>query len=201
MAVLASGRGTNLQAILDAIHAGTLPAEVVGVFSDKPEARALRRVPEALRWSGRPSDHDSREAFDTALGDAVAAACPDWIVCAGYMRILGDAFSALTNVGAWKEALRPGRIERARGDTITYDVPEASGGPVPSLRVALYVLITMVPTGIAYILFKDPLEAAFSDPRFASGNTVEIRLRKGELTVNGWPSLAARVAPFRRRAP
>ncbi len=85
------------------------------------------------------------------------------------VRILGDAFSALTNVGAWKEALRPGRIEKARGDTITYDVPEASGGPVPSLRVALYVLITMVPTGIAYVLFKDPLEAAFSDPHFASG--------------------------------
>ncbi len=84
-------------------------------------------------------------------------------------RILGDAFAALSKPRAWRMALQPGRIERAQGDTISYDVPEASGGPVPSLRVALYVLLTMVPTGIAYVLFKDPLERAFSDPRLVSG--------------------------------
>lgn len=85
------------------------------------------------------------------------------------VRILGDALSALARPSAWAEAFRPGRIERARGDDLTYDVPKESGGPIPSLRVALYVLLTMIPTGIAYVVFKDPLEAAFSDPRFASG--------------------------------
>ncbi|WP_410859403.1 formyltransferase family protein, partial [Paraburkholderia sp. SIMBA_054] len=50
LAVLASGRGSNLQAILDAIAAGTLDAEVVGVLSDKPAAAALQKVAPARRW-------------------------------------------------------------------------------------------------------------------------------------------------------
>ena len=92
LAVLASGRGSNLQAILDAIAAGTLDAEIVGVFSDKPSAQALRRVPEPLRWSRNAKDYPNRAAFDAELATAVAATRPDWVVCAGYMRILGDAF-------------------------------------------------------------------------------------------------------------
>ena len=92
LAVLASGRGTNLQAILDAIDAGTLDAKVVGVFSDRPDAAALGRVPAALRWSDAPSAHPSRETFDETLGNALADARPDWVVCAGYLRILSDAF-------------------------------------------------------------------------------------------------------------
>ena len=92
IAALASGRGSNLQAAIDAIAAGTLDAGIVGVFSDKPGAAALQRVPEALRWSRKPKAFASRDAFDAALGDAVAASEPDWILCAGYMRILGEAF-------------------------------------------------------------------------------------------------------------
>ena len=94
IAVLASGRGSNLQAILDAIANGALGAEVVGVFSDRPGCEALLRVDEARRWSRKPASFPSRADFDAALGDAVAAAKPDWVVCAVYMRILGDAFVA-----------------------------------------------------------------------------------------------------------
>ena len=94
IAVLASGRGSNLQAILHARGAGTLDAEVVGVFSDKPAAPALRQVPASRRWSARPSAFLDRAAYEAALSDAVAAVHPDWVVCAGYMRILGDAFIA-----------------------------------------------------------------------------------------------------------
>ena len=92
IAALASGRGSNLQAVIDAIAAGTLDAGIVGVFSDKSDAAALQRVPEALRWSRQPKTFASRDAFDAALGDAVAASEPDWIICVGYMRILGEAF-------------------------------------------------------------------------------------------------------------
>ena len=84
-------------------------------------------------------------------------------------RILRDAAGALTDGAAWRQAVRPGRIERARGDELSYDAPEASGGPVPSLRLALLILITMVPTAIGYVLFKDPLEALFGDVRFVCG--------------------------------
>ncbi|KQQ82156.1 phosphoribosylglycinamide formyltransferase [Xanthomonas sp. Leaf131] len=90
LAVLASGRGSNLQAILDAIASGRLRAEVVGVFSDRPQAPVLQKVGEERRWSASPRDFADRAAFDTALGDAIAAAQPDWVICAGYMRILGE---------------------------------------------------------------------------------------------------------------
>lgn len=94
IAVLVSGRGSNLQALLDAMEAGTLPADLVGVFSDRPDALALLKVPEALRWSADAKSFPDRPAFDRALADAVAACRPDWVICAGYMRILGDDFIA-----------------------------------------------------------------------------------------------------------
>ena len=92
IAVLASGRGSNLQAILDAIGNDTLDAEIVGVFSDRPDAPALQKVAAARRWSADARSFPDRPSFDHALAEAVAASDPDWVVCAGYMRILGDAF-------------------------------------------------------------------------------------------------------------
>ncbi|WP_244240830.1 phosphoribosylglycinamide formyltransferase [Luteimonas yindakuii] len=96
IAVLASGRGSNLQALLDAISAGTLDADVVGVFSDRAGAPALARA----RAVGIPAhalsprDYPSRDAFDAALFDAVDTVAPDLIICAGYMRLLGAAVVA-----------------------------------------------------------------------------------------------------------
>ncbi len=93
IAVLASGRGSNLKALLDAIAAGTLDARVVGVFSDKPACGAITMA----RGQGlhavaiRPRDCPDRAAHDEALFSAIAAVQPDLIVCAGYMRIIGAA--------------------------------------------------------------------------------------------------------------
>ncbi len=91
IAVLASGQGSNLQALLDACADGRLHAAVVGVFSDRAGAPALARaeaagVP-AQSWS--PADFADRAAFDDAVFAAVAAARPDVVVCAGYMRLIG----------------------------------------------------------------------------------------------------------------
>lgn len=94
IAVLVSGRGSNLQALLDAIASGTLDARVVGVFSDKLQAPALERVPAALRWSRDAKSYVHRAEFDAELADAIDAVQPDWVVCAGYLRLLGDAFVA-----------------------------------------------------------------------------------------------------------
>ena len=99
--------------------------------------------------------------FGTALSILVVYRKRIW-------RILRDAFGALATPSVWAESLRPGRIERARGDEIDYE-PQPTDGPVPSLRLALYVLITMVPTFIGYLLFEEPLEALFGDPRFVCG--------------------------------
>ncbi|PAM43394.1 phosphoribosylglycinamide formyltransferase, partial [Acinetobacter baumannii] len=73
IAVLASGRGSNLQAIVDAIAAGRLQAEVVGVFSDRPDATALERVAADRRWGHAPKEFSDRAAYEQALGDALAA--------------------------------------------------------------------------------------------------------------------------------
>ena len=92
IAVLVSGRGSNLQALLDAIGAGTLGAQVVGVFSDRLRAPALNRVPADLRWSRDAKAYAQRSDFDAELADAIAATHPDWVVCAGYLRLLDEAF-------------------------------------------------------------------------------------------------------------
>ena len=91
VAVLASGRGSNLQALLDAIAAGTLHARIVGVFSDKPACGAITiaRTHGVHTVAIRPVDCADRGAHDEALFSEIAAVQPDLIVCAGYMRIIG----------------------------------------------------------------------------------------------------------------
>jgi len=96
VAVLASGRGSNLQAILDAIAAGRLPARVVLVLSDRPDAYALTLAAKAgIPTASIPrKGFPGRAAHDAAIGDALEAAGADWVVLAGYMRLLGPAFLA-----------------------------------------------------------------------------------------------------------
>ncbi|MFT3866612.1 MAG: phosphoribosylglycinamide formyltransferase [Solirubrobacterales bacterium] len=91
--VLASGAGTNLQAILDRLH-GRDGIAVVGVGSDKREARALRRAREAeVATDVFPREEFAdREARDLAMGDWIEGLRPDLVVLAGYMQILSTAF-------------------------------------------------------------------------------------------------------------
>ena len=91
--VLASGSGTNLQAILDQLH-GRDGFAVVGVGSDKREARALRRAREAeVPTSVFPREEFAdRVARDGAMGDWVEDLEPDLIVLAGYMQLLSPEF-------------------------------------------------------------------------------------------------------------
>jgi phosphoribosylglycinamide formyltransferase 1 len=93
--VLASGSGTNLQAILDRLH-GRDGIEVVGVGSDKPGARALERAAAAgVETALFPTaEHPDREARDAAMGDWIEARGADLVVLAGYMQLLGPGFVA-----------------------------------------------------------------------------------------------------------
>jgi phosphoribosylglycinamide formyltransferase-1 len=92
--VLASGGGTNLQAILDQLHGGAEGIEVVGVGSDKPGAQALERAARAgVETAVFPTaEHEDREARDRALGDWIEAREADLIVLAGYMQLLSPEF-------------------------------------------------------------------------------------------------------------
>jgi phosphoribosylglycinamide formyltransferase-1 len=94
MAVLVSGHGSNLQALIDAAAEPAYGTRVVLVVSDRPDAYGLERA----RRCGidtavvRLEDHPDRPSFDRALRDLVAAARPDVVCLAGFMRILGPEF-------------------------------------------------------------------------------------------------------------
>jgi phosphoribosylglycinamide formyltransferase-1 len=99
IAVLASGAGTNLQALLDDHHVGT---SVVLVVSDRPDAGALTRA----RTRGikavylEPAKHATRDAYDLALRDLLEEEAIEVVVLAGFMRILGPAV-----VGAFRDRI------------------------------------------------------------------------------------------------
>ena len=93
VAVLASGVGTNLQALLDAVH-GRDGIEIVAVASDRPAAMALQRARAAgVEANAFPVDaYDDRTSRDHAMGDWLAARDIELVVLAGYMQLLSDAF-------------------------------------------------------------------------------------------------------------
>jgi phosphoribosylglycinamide formyltransferase-1 len=94
--VLASGSGTLLQAVLDAVRAPGFPADVVAVGADRTGIEALARAERANvpSFTVRVADHPDRAAWDAALAEAVAAYQPDLVVSAGFMKILGPQFLA-----------------------------------------------------------------------------------------------------------
>lgn len=93
--VLASGSGTNLQAILDSVH-GRDGIEVVGVGSDRAAARALERaVAAGIDTAVFPADaYEDRIGRDATMADWVDSHHPELIVLAGYMQLLSEAFVA-----------------------------------------------------------------------------------------------------------
>jgi phosphoribosylglycinamide formyltransferase-1 len=147
LAVLVSGTGSNLQALLDAERNGTLaPGEIVCVVSNRPVVRALERAAQA----GKPAqvvDHTqfaSREAFEDAVQEVLAAHEVEGIVLAGFMRMLTPRFllrypdriinvhpsllPAFPGVNAQKQALEYG--VRVTGATVHFVSPEMDGGAI-----------------------------------------------------------------------
>lgn len=146
LVVLASGRGTNLRAILTACRAGQLRAEVVGVLSDRADAGALAiaRTAGVPTTHVDPAGHADREAYGAALATAVAAARPDLVVLAGFMRVLSTDFvtrhlGRLVNIHpsllpdypglhTHRRALADGR--REHGASVHFVIPRLDAGPV-----------------------------------------------------------------------
>jgi phosphoribosylglycinamide formyltransferase 1 len=125
--VLVSGHGSNLQALLDAAAERGSGMTVVLVGADRPGAFGLERARRAGVDTAvvRPADHPDRPSFDLALRDVVAAARPDVVCLAGFMRILGPAF-----VGAFSDRIlntHPSLLPAFRGahavrDALAYGV-------------------------------------------------------------------------------
>nr|WP_209044342.1 phosphoribosylglycinamide formyltransferase [Brevibacterium marinum] len=93
---MASGSGTLTQAVIDAFADADRGVEIVGVGSDSQTAGVIARAEERSipTFVVRPKDCPSREDWNMRLRDAVAALSPDWVISAGFMRILGPAFVA-----------------------------------------------------------------------------------------------------------
>ena len=144
--VLASGRGSNLQAMIAAARDGQLPIHLAGVFSDRVDAHALDHA----RAAGIPAHHldprafADRANFDRELFAQIAASTPDLIVLAGFMRILDPAafspwLGRIINIHPSLLPKYPGLHthrraidagDKVHGASVHFVTAELDGGPV-----------------------------------------------------------------------
>ena len=145
VAVLISGTGTNLQALIDAFHGGP-DVSIVGVASSRADARGLERAGAAGIDSAvfAIADHPDRAARDSALGAWLEELRVDLVVLAGFMELLGAEFigrfagrlvnvhpsllPAFPGVGAIEQALRHG--VKATGVTVHFVDEGVDSGPI-----------------------------------------------------------------------
>lgn len=125
-AILLSGSGTNLQALIDAHQQGDFPADLALVISNKPSAYGLTRASDAGLATETIShkDYASREAFDDALHDALVAQGIEFVCLAGFMRILTPGF-----VNRWSGKMlniHPSLLPAFRGHNAHEQVLESS---------------------------------------------------------------------------
>lgn len=146
LAVLISGRGSNLQAILDQAASGELPAQIAAVISNRPGVAGLERA----RKAGVPAleldhkDFADRSDFEAALIELIDHQRPDLVILAGFMRVLTAGFTEhyrgrLLNIHpsllpkfrglhTHERAIAAGEIEH--GASIHFVTAELDGGPV-----------------------------------------------------------------------
>ena len=145
IAVLISGHGSNLQAIIDAIQQG-LPAEICVVISDRENAHGLTRAKQAGISTEvvKAAKNMSREDYDRKLQDRIDHYQPGLIVLAGFMRILSDNF--VTHYSGKMINIHPSLLPKFRGlsthqraidagetwhgASVHFVTPELDGGPV-----------------------------------------------------------------------
>ena len=146
LAVLISGRGSNLQAIIDAVNDRTLDASISVVVSNREDAAGLQRAREAgiETLFLNPKSFSNRDAYDRALVGELQARRVDLVCLAGYMRLVGEpvlvAFPhrilnihpsllpAFPGLDAQRQALEHG--VRVSGATVHFVTGELDGGPI-----------------------------------------------------------------------
>lgn len=168
LAVLISGRGSNLLAIAAACAEGRIPADIVAVLSDNADAPGLAHAARlglpAMAVPAAAHRHDGvldRPAFESALAAAIDAARPDVVVLAGFMRVLSPGFVAryagrLLNIHpsllprhkglrTHERVLAAG--DREHGASVHFVTAELDGGPVV-LQAVVPVLPGDSPEGL-----------------------------------------------------
>lgn len=93
LVVLISGRGSNLKALIDAIDANELNANIAAVISNRSDAKGLELAQQRdIPTQVITAESNNREQFDEHLAQSIQRYSPDWIILAGFMRILGSQF-------------------------------------------------------------------------------------------------------------
>jgi phosphoribosylglycinamide formyltransferase 1 len=146
LAVLISGRGSNLQSIIDAIGEGALDARLAVAISNRPDAAGLQRAREAgvEALAVVPAQYHSRNAYDDAIVALLREREIDLVCLAGFMRLAGppllEAFPnrilnihpsllpSFPGLDAQRQALAHG--VRVSGATVHFVTPELDGGPI-----------------------------------------------------------------------
>ncbi|MEQ1901266.1 MAG: phosphoribosylglycinamide formyltransferase [Devosia sp.] len=146
VAILISGRGSNMQALIESAKDPRYPAEIVGVFSNKPDAAGLSVAAAAgiaiKALSHR--DYTDRASFDAAIEDVLAGWQPDIVCLAGFMRLLTAEFTthwagrlinihpsllpAFKGLDTHEQALAAGVSEH--GCTVHFVTPRMDEGPI-----------------------------------------------------------------------
>ena len=155
LAVLISGRGSNLQSIIDSIAAGDVDASIAVVVSNRADAAGLKRARDAGVETVHlnPRDYADRDAYDLAIAELLRARDVTLVCLAGYMRLVGqpvlDAFPqrilnvhpsllpAFPGLDAQRQALAHG--VQVTGATVHLVTNELDGGPIV-LQAAVPVL-------------------------------------------------------------
>jgi len=155
LGILISGRGSNLQAIIDAVADGRVPAVIAVVISNRAEAAGLQRAHDAgiETLFLNPRDHADRDAYDAAIAAALRQRSVDLVCLAGFMRLVGprllDAFPnrilnihpsllpSFPGLDAQRQALEHG--VQVTGATVHLATSELDGGPIV-LQAAVPVL-------------------------------------------------------------
>jgi len=146
LAVLISGRGSNLQALIDACTRDDFPAEIAVVISNQPDAYGLARAQEAgiETLAIAHKEYESKPAFENALNEAILPYQVSLICLAGFMRILSAEFiskwpekiinihpsllPAYKGLDTHARAIADGASEA--GCTVHYVVPEVDSGEI-----------------------------------------------------------------------
>ncbi|MFA6327833.1 MAG: phosphoribosylglycinamide formyltransferase [Candidatus Micrarchaeia archaeon] len=123
VAVLASGRGSDFQSIVDAVKSGSLRADIVGLITDNPEAKAIQRA----KLAGVPSfvvQHATREELDEGVLARLDMLKPDLVVLAGYMKIIRSK-SLLSRYAGRIINIHPSLLPKYPGATAQKDAFQA----------------------------------------------------------------------------
>ncbi len=156
VAVLISGNGSNLQALIDACAAPEYPCRIVTVISNKPDAFGLTRAKNAQIPTHviNHKDYTSREAFDAVMHETLTKHKVEYICLAGFMRLLSDGF-----VNSWAGRMlniHPSLLPAFKG---AHAVRDALAGGAKESGCTVHVVTAELDSGPVILQAKVPVFA------------------------------------------